>query len=57
MGSESRFAGVLEVGRARHEEGVRRLVESFHAVPAGEPVRLAKKTSNLFRPRASSSSP
>ncbi|HHX84715.1 MAG TPA: FAD-binding oxidoreductase, partial [Actinomycetales bacterium] len=42
---------------ARHEEGVRRLVESFHAVPAGEPVRLAKKTSNLFRPRASSSSP
>lgn len=57
MGSESRFTGVLEVGRARHEEGVRRLVESFHAVPAGEPVRLAKKTSNLFRPRASSSSP
>lgn len=57
MGSESRFTGVLEVGRARHDDGVRRLVESFHAVPAGEPVRLAKPTSNLFRPRASSSSP
>ncbi|MFL0578777.1 FAD-binding oxidoreductase [Dietzia sp. 179-F 9C3 NHS] len=57
MGSKSRFTGVLEVGRARHDDGVRRLVESFHAVPAGEPVRLAKPTSNLFRPRASSSSP
>ncbi|MEH6380811.1 MAG: FAD-binding oxidoreductase, partial [Dietzia cercidiphylli] len=34
-----------------------RLLASFEAVPRGEPVRLAKKTSNLFRPRASSSSP
>lgn len=57
MGSEARFTGTLEVGRASHDEGVRRLVESFRAVPPGEPVRLAKRTSNLFRPRASSSSP
>jgi FAD/FMN-containing dehydrogenase len=47
----------LVVGPVQHAEGVRQLVESFRRVPAGEPVRLAKKTSNLFRPRASSSSP
>ena len=57
MGTASILADPLVVGTARHDEGVRRLVESFRAVPAGEPVRLAKRTSNLFRPRASSSSP
>jgi FAD/FMN-containing dehydrogenase len=31
---------------------VARLRESYDAIPAGAPVRLAKKTSNLFRPRA-----
>jgi FAD/FMN-containing dehydrogenase len=31
---------------------VRRLQESYAAIPAGTPVRLAKRTSNLFRPRA-----
>jgi FAD/FMN-containing dehydrogenase len=30
---------------------VRRLKESYDAIPAGQRVRLAKKTSNLFRPR------
>jgi len=31
---------------------VARLRASYDAIPAGAPVRLAKKTSNLFRPRA-----
>ncbi|WP_010542411.1 FAD-binding oxidoreductase [Dietzia alimentaria] len=57
MGTASTVTGPLIVGRDHHDEGVRRLVDSFHRVPEGEPVRLAKKTSNLFRPRTSSSSP
>jgi FAD/FMN-containing dehydrogenase len=36
---------------------VTRLVESYHAIPADAPVRLAKKTSNLFRARARSDAP
>ena len=35
-----------------HRRAVERLVESYRAVPEGERVRLAKRTSNLFRPRA-----
>jgi FAD/FMN-containing dehydrogenase len=35
----------------RHVEAVRRLQASYAAVPPGQPVRLAKRTSNLFRPR------
>src|SRR3954466_16083983 len=35
-----------------HERAVAALRESYAAVPADQPVRLAKKTSNLFRPRA-----
>ncbi len=42
---------------ARHEAAVARLRASYDAIPAGEPVRLAKKTSNLFRPRARSTAP
>ena len=57
MGTAASVVDPLEVGSARHAEGVRRLVDSFHAVPEGEPVRLSKSTSNLFRPRPSSSSP
>ena len=53
---DARRFGPLEVGRAQHEEGVERLLRSFDEVPPGEPVRLAKRTSNLFRPRTSSSS-
>lgn len=44
------------VGRA-HDAGVDRLVESFRAIPPGAPVRLAKRTSNLFRGRVSSDAP
>ncbi len=40
-----------QVGLARHEEGVRRLLASYRALPPDRPVRLAKSTSNLFRPR------
>lgn len=39
-------------GWFEHERGVERLLESFRAVPEGERVRLAKKTSNLFRGRS-----
>ena len=38
-------------GIAQHNEAVRRLQQSYAAVPADAPVRLAKRTSNLFRPR------
>ena len=40
-----------------HEEARRRLVAQYDAIPAGAPVRLAKRTSNLFRPRDRSSTP
>jgi FAD/FMN-containing dehydrogenase len=36
----------------RHAEAVRRLQASYAALPHDQPVRLAKRTSNLFRPRA-----
>lgn len=39
------------VGWFAHSEAVRNLRESFAAVPEGRRVRLAKKTSNLFRGR------
>jgi len=38
--------------RTAHAAGVERLVESYHAVPKDAPVRLAKRTSNLFRTRS-----
>jgi FAD/FMN-containing dehydrogenase len=40
------------IGTAQHEEAVRRLQASYDAMAPGSPVRLAKRTSNLFRPRA-----
>ncbi|HCB03065.1 MAG TPA: FAD-binding oxidoreductase [Nocardioides sp.] len=39
-----------------HEAAVARLKASYDEIPAGAPVRLAKKTSNLFRPRAATAS-
>jgi FAD/FMN-containing dehydrogenase len=44
-------------GEAAHEAAVARLNASYDAIPAGQAVRLAKKTSNLFRPRDRSSAP
>ncbi|SFR70348.1 FAD/FMN-containing dehydrogenase [Agromyces sp. CF514] len=38
--------------RTAHDAGVERLLASYRAVPAGSTVRLAKRTSNLFRTRA-----
>ena len=42
---------------ARHEAAVDRLRASYDEIPAGAPVRLAKKTSNLFRPRTATRTP
>jgi FAD/FMN-containing dehydrogenase len=40
-----------------YHEGVGRLLDSYLAVPDGEPVRLAKRTSNLFRSRVRTAGP
>ncbi len=40
-----------------HRRAVSSLLDSYRAVPPGSPVRLAKRTSNLFRPRAATSGP
>ena len=48
---------VHSVGWSAHRQAVERLVRSYDAVPPGEPVRLAKRTSNLFRPRAATRTP
>ncbi|WP_027004236.1 FAD-binding oxidoreductase [Corynebacterium halotolerans] len=48
---------VIPVGWYQHQQAVDRLLASFRAVPDGERVRLAKKTSNLFRGRAKTSVP
>ena len=46
MPSTSDLAATLE-----HDQAVGRLRESYQRIPAGDPVRLAKRSSNLFRPR------
>lgn len=40
----------------RHELAVEKLLASFRAIPADAAVRLTKRSSNLFRPRAESTS-
>ncbi|HLN78848.1 MAG TPA: FAD-binding oxidoreductase [Nocardioidaceae bacterium] len=45
------------VGWDAHEAAVRRLQDSYDAIPAGATVRLAKRTSNLFRVRSGVSAP
>jgi FAD/FMN-containing dehydrogenase len=40
-----------------HAAGVERLLASYRALPPGSPVRLAKRTSNLFRSRAATDAP
>jgi len=44
-------------GSSAHREAVKRLLSSYRAVPTGETVRLAKRTSNLFRERARTRTP
>lgn len=45
------YQKVEPVGWWRHEQSVEKLKASFDAIPDGQRVRLAKKTSNLFRSR------
>ncbi|KRF15444.1 FAD-linked oxidase [Nocardioides sp. Soil797] len=44
-------------GWGAHQEAVSRLLESYAAIPAAGSVRLAKRTSNLFRPRSANEAP
>lgn len=44
-------------GEAAHAAGVQRLLDSYRAIPAAAPVRLAKPTSNLFRHRTKVAAP
>jgi FAD/FMN-containing dehydrogenase len=44
------------VGWASHAVAVQRLTDSFACIPPGAPVRLAKRTSNLFRTRSATPS-
>jgi FAD/FMN-containing dehydrogenase len=46
-----------EAPAAAYRQRVERLVQQYAAIPAGDPVRLAKPTSNLFRPRAAATRP
>ncbi|MGH3317589.1 MAG: FAD-binding oxidoreductase, partial [Nocardioidaceae bacterium] len=41
----------------QHEQAVARLLDSYRAVPPTATVRLAKRTSNLFRPRGRTDAP
>lgn len=45
------------VGVQAHQDGVAKLLASYRAIPVGAPVRLAKKTSNLFRARGKTNAP
>lgn len=45
------------VPSAVHAAGVERLLASYRAIPAGASVRLAKRTSNLFRSRVKNTAP
>jgi FAD/FMN-containing dehydrogenase len=45
------------VDQSGHQQAVAALRRSYEAIPPGTPVRLAKRTSNLFRFREASSAP
>ncbi|WP_298446120.1 FAD-binding oxidoreductase [Gordonia sp. (in: high G+C Gram-positive bacteria)] len=47
----------LESGTEAFQQGVDRLLASYRAIPDGAGIRLAKKTSNLFRKRAATTAP
>ncbi|MDE9367777.1 FAD-binding oxidoreductase [Luteipulveratus sp. YIM 133132] len=49
--------GASTVGWDQHNEAVDHLRRQLSAVPQGEPVRLAKRSSNLFRPREGTGRP
>ncbi|MFT4088845.1 MAG: FAD-binding oxidoreductase, partial [Gordonia sp. (in: high G+C Gram-positive bacteria)] len=47
----------MEYGTIAFDRGVSRLIASYRAIPESAGVRLAKKTSNLFRKRAENPAP
>ncbi|WP_342665957.1 FAD-binding oxidoreductase [Nocardioides aequoreus] len=57
VGLLGRDEASVPTGWAAHEAAVDRLRASYAAIPPGEPVRLAKRTSNLFRPRSAVTAP
>ncbi|WP_225731917.1 MULTISPECIES: FAD-binding oxidoreductase [unclassified Nocardia] len=57
LGKAGPASAARESGYAAHRAGVDRLLASYRAIPAHANVRLAKKTSNLFRARAKNTAP
>ncbi|WP_433524142.1 FAD-binding oxidoreductase [Nocardia pseudovaccinii] len=57
LGKAGPASAAHESGFAAHRAGVDRLLASYRAIPTNANVRLAKKTSNLFRARAKSTAP
>ncbi len=55
--SRSKLRIVADRGWHQHTEAVARLASSYAAIPAGETVRLAKRTTNLFRARTATTAP
>lgn len=47
----------MPIGEATHKRAVQTLQRSYAEIRPDQPVRLAKSTSNLFRPRAETQSP
>ncbi|MFI6997056.1 FAD-binding oxidoreductase [Nocardia sp. NPDC050175] len=57
LGKAGHAPAAHESGFAAHRAGVDRLLASYRAIPRDANVRLAKKTSNLFRARAKNPAP
>ncbi|WP_067477684.1 FAD-binding oxidoreductase [Nocardia amamiensis] len=57
LGKAGHSPAARESGFAAHRAGVDRLLASYRAIPEHANVRLAKKTSNLFRARAKNTAP
>ncbi|MBF6465349.1 FAD-binding oxidoreductase [Nocardia beijingensis] len=57
LGKAGHAPAARESGFAAHRAGVDRLLASYRAIPEHANVRLAKKTSNLFRARAENTAP
>ncbi|BCK52502.1 FAD-linked oxidase [Nocardia wallacei] len=57
LGKAGRAPAAHESGFAAHRAGVDRLLASYRAIPREANIRLAKKTSNLFRARAKNPAP
>ncbi|MGQ4618501.1 FAD-binding protein [Nocardia sp. R7R-8] len=57
LGKAGPAPAARESGFAAHRAGVDRLLASYRAIPEHANVRLAKKTSNLFRARAKNTAP